>query len=479
MTARRPDGEEDYDTGRAGKIRDPGRIMAVANLSHPPASELTPQEHAVVRKAAWRIMPFIIVCYIVSYLDRTNLSFAALTMMDSLGLTAAQFGFAAGIFFLGYIAFELPSNLLLVRFGARRWIARIMITWGLLAVAMAFVNSATSLYVLRILLGIAEAGFFPGLIFYLAYWFPAAYRARIFGWFLAAIPVSMLIGAPLSSSLLQMDGIAGLEGWQWLFIVEGMPAVFLGLACLKLLTDSPAEARWLNAEERETLVDLLERERGNMPQAGHTGIGDALGNPRMWQMALVNLGLIAGSYGIVFFLPQIVAEFGVGIMQNGFISALPFLAAFFAMLAWSWNSDRTGERRWHIFAPLACSAIGFVAAGLMTDPVLRTLGLILAAMGTYMAMGPFWQFVPTFLRRGKGAAAAVAIINMIGSLAGFFAPFAMGAIKDSTGDYFGGLAFTAVLVALGSLAVLWLTSGLRQATRPSRDSEWRKSHAES
>lgn len=435
-------------------------MSAIAAVAAPPPDMTDEQkrEAAVVRKVARRVLPFIVLCYIVAYLDRSNLSVAALTMMDTLSLNSAQFGFAAGIFFLGYILCELPSNLLQVRFGPRRWIARIMISWGILAVCMAFVTGATSLYVMRVLLGIAEAGFFPGIIFYLAFWFPADYRARVFGWFLAAIPISMIIGAPISAALLYMDGIAGMHGWQWLFIIEGLPAVALGIACLFLLTDTPQDATWLDDGEKKTLIALLARDGGPETASTHGPIGEALTNPRMWQMAIVNLGLIAGSYGVVFFLPQMIAEFGASHFENGLISSLPFIASLAGMLAWSWHSDRTGERRWHVVVPMLCSAAGFVLAGLIAGPIGKTLALMIAAAGSYMAMGPFWQYVPTFLQRGKSAAAAIALINMIGSLAGFFAPVLMGEAKQMTGSYLGGLVFTAVLVGIGGLTTLRLTA---------------------
>lgn len=425
---------------------------------------LAEREARVVRKVARRILPFVVVCYIIAYLDRTNLSVAALTMMEALKLNSAQFGFAAGIFFLGYILFELPSNLLQVHFGPRRWISRIMISWGLLAIGIAFVTGPISLYVMRVLLGIGEAGFFPGVIFYLAFWFPAAYRARVFGWFLAGIPISVIIGAPISSALLYLDGLAGLDGWQWLFIVEGAPAVLLGIACLWCLTDKPEDASWLDQEEKQTLIALLARDAAAIPAAGqHAPITTALRNPKMWQMAVVNLGLIGGSYGIVFFLPQIIADFGANWIETGLLSTLPFLVALATMLVWSAHSDRSGERRLHIFVPLTIAAAAFVAAAMIPSPLSRTLALIVAAAGTYMAMGPFWQFVPAYLDRGKNAAAAVALINMIGSLSGFFAPFLMGSIKQTTGSYFGGLIFVAGVVAFAGLMTLVMAHDRKKA----------------
>lgn len=429
----------------------------------PAPSEL---EAAVVRKVARRILPFVVVCYIFAYLDRSNLGFAALTMMPALGLNAAQYGFAAGIFFLGYIAFELPSNLMLVRFGPRKWIARIMITWGVIAVATAFVTGATSLYVMRLLLGIAEAGFFPGVIFYLAFWFPASYRAQMFGWFLAAIPISVVIGAPLSAALLYMDGLAGLQGWQWLFIVEGAPSILLGIACLYYLTDTPRDAHWLTETEKATLAGALERERGPAePNPRHGAIMASLANPRMWEMSIIDLGLIAGSYGIVFFLPQIVAEFGFSKMQTGLITAAPFLLALVAMIAWGRRSDRTGERRWHMTLPLLFAIAGFVVAALVQHPVAKMLAFVVAAAGTYMSYGPFWQFVPTFLNRGKTAAASLAIINTIGSIAGFLAPFLMGYFKQTTGSYRDGLFCIAAAIGAAVLVGFRL-SGRAGAARP-------------
>lgn len=415
------------------------------------------QNPDVMRRVTKRLLPFLILCYFVAYLDRSNLGIAALTMIPALGLSSTDFGFAAGIFFLGYIVCEIPSNLLLVKFGARRWISRIMVTWGIVAGCMAFVTGPHSLYAMRVLLGVAEAGFFPGVIFYLTFWFPTEQRARVFGYFMTAIPLSIVFGAPLSASLLYLDGLGGLQGWQWLFIIEAIPAVVLGIICFFYLTDKPEEATWLKPEERKWLVESL---RVDSPDdQGHSSLLGALLHPKIWLMAIVNLGLIAGAYGIVFFLPQIVAGFGVSKMQTGFITAIPFVAGTIGMIWCGRSSDRTGERRLHLAVPTFIAAAGYLAAGSVDGAVPKTIALVIGAFGTFSAYAPFWPFLPMFLKKGAGAAAAIAAINTIGSLAGFGAPFLMGYVKQHTGSFNVGL-----IVIAGFL----LVAGLIALTFPSR-----------
>jgi MFS transporter, ACS family, tartrate transporter len=415
-------------------------------------------ESAIIRRVTRRVLPFLIVCYFVAYLDRSNLGIAALTMMPSLGLSSTEYGFAAGIFFLGYVICEVPSNLLLSRYGARRWIARIMITWGLIAACMALVTGPKGLYAVRILLGIAEAGFFPGVIFYLTFWFPARYRARVFGYFMTAIPLSIVLGAPLSASLLYLEGRAGLQGWQWLFLIEGIPAVALGIVCFFYLTDTPDDAKWLSPEERAWLVDHLRRDVEGSDSGEHSSLRDALLHPKLWLMSFVNLGLIAGAYGIVFFLPQIISGFGFSKMETGVITALPFLAGAIGMVVCGRDSDRSGERRLHLAIPMFIAVAGYLSAGLVEGAVPKTIALIAAAFGTFSAYAPFWPFLPMFLKKGVGAAAGVAAINTIGSLAGFGAPYLMGYVKQHTGSYNGGLLVIACLMLLAALVALTFPS---------------------
>lgn len=430
------------------------RDQALHDVVHAPA---TPDEEAaVVRRVAMRILPFLSIAYVVSCLDRSNIGIAALTMMPDLGMNAAQFGFGAGIFFLGYCLGEIPSNLLQVRFGARRWLARIMISWGLVSSCMALVSGPTSLYLLRVLLGLAEAGLVPGAIMYLAFWFPAAYRARVFSTFVLAIPLSMVVGAPLSAALLYLDGLMGLHGWQWLFLLEGLPAIVMGVVCYWVLTDSPEKADWLSAREKHVLTAALARDAGHGGAGGHAPIREALTDPAMWQLAVIGIGLGAGSYAVLFFLPQIVAEFGATHMQTGLLTTLPFIVSVGAMVLCGWNSDRTGERKWHIALPLMVSVIGFVVAAFTNVPWLRMVGLIVGAMGAYAPAPPFWQQMPIFFREGKHAAAAIAAISMIANVTGFVQPYTIGYLKVATGSFAGGFVVVAVEVIVAALMALYV-----------------------
>lgn len=428
-------------------------------------------ESQLIRKITRRLVPFLAIAFVIAYLDRSNIGIASLTMMESLQMSAAQFGFAAGLFFLGYFAGELPSNLLQVRFGARRWIARIMVSWGLVAMGMAFVTGPTSLYIMRVLLGAAEAGFLPGAVLYLAFWFPERYRTRIFGLFLVAIPASVVIGAPLSAALLYLDGLGGLHGWQWLFLVEGAPAIVLGILCLRLLPDGPNDAKWLNDEERTLLANMMITDASVEPVSDISGgpIRKALLNPKMWQMALYGSGISAGSYSIIFFLPQIISEFGTTHLQTGLLTTLPFAAGAVAMIAWSRHADRTGERKWHAVLPLLLAGGSLVIAASIADPVAKMAALTMAAMGLYMAAALLWSFIPLFFRAGKEAAAAVAIINMLGILAGFVQPTVIGHLKTATGSYSSGLIFTSVVVMIGALTGLVLLSGRAARIAPPVD----------
>lgn len=421
---------------------------------------------AIVRKVIWRVMPFICLCYFVACIDRSNLGVAALAMMPTLGMNSAQFGFGAGIFFVGYFLTELPANLLLVRFGARAWLARIMITWGMIAVGMAFIVGPLSLYVMRFLLGVAEAGFLPGAIVYLAFWFPASYRTRIFAWFLTAIPIAMIVGAPMSASLLYLDGMAGLHGWQWLFIIEGIPAILLGILCIFWLTETPAKADWLDGAEKASLAVMLAREEGPAGEDGHGLDAAVLRNPKTWEMTAISIGQAAGSNSVVFFLSQIVAGFGKTYLENGLLTAVPFIVSLIAMLTWGAHSDQSGERRLHVAVPLGISCVGFVFAAVLSGLVPKMAALTVAAAGTYMSLAPFWHYIPVYFRKGKPAAAAVAIINMVGSLAGFVCPSILGASKQYTGSYLTGLMFTAALVGAGALIALRL--GRLERSSPSQ-----------
>jgi len=404
-------------------------------------------ETQVLRKVAWRLVPFMGLLYFTAYLDRVNVGFAALTMNQDVGLSAAAYGLGSGIFFIGYFLFEVPSNLILEKIGARRWIARIMVTWGLLSAAMAFVNGPTAFYVIRFLLGVAEAGFFPGMILYLTYWFPWAQRGRIVAMFMLAIPLSTVLGAPLSTALLGVS-ILGLKGWQTMFLLEGLPAVILGVVVFFRMTDKPALAAWLSAEEKATLQRALDRDSPARAPGHLEGLGAAFANPQVWRFALVYFGVVMGNYGLSFWLPQIVKGFGgLSNVQTGLLTALPYLLAAFAMVLWGRHADRTQERVWHFVLPAGVASLSFLVAGLVPDPIVRFTALAVGTIGVTVAAPMFWAF-PTRFLRATAAAAGIALINSVGNLAGYVGPSVMGFMKEATGVYGSGL-----LALAGSLGV--------------------------
>ena len=411
---------------------------------------MTSLEQRTIAKVTSRLVPFLILCYFVAYLDRVNVGFAALTMNKDLGLSASAFGFGAGIFFLAYFLFEVPSNLFLERVGARKWIARIMFTWGLISGGMAFATGEVSFFALRVALGIAEAGFFPGIIFFLTLWFPAVYRARVIGYFMAAIPLSTVIGAPVSGLLLNMHGVMGLKGWQWLFLIEAVPALVLSVVVFFYLTDRPVDASWLAADEREWLVARLDQERRQREAVRDYSVSDALLNPKVLALSFVYFGAVATNYGLSFFLPQIVKAFGVSNVQAGVIAALPYLVGVISIVLWGRRSDRKLERRFHLAFPLFVAAAGIAASTLVDDPRLRMAAFSIAGFGIFGGLPVFWTF-PTAFLSGPAAAGGIALINSIGNLAGFAGPYAMGLFKDWTGTYTVGLL---TLSAAGLLAMM-------------------------
>ena len=412
-------------------------------------------EAQIIGKVSRRIVPFVALCYFLCYLDRVNVGFAALQMNSDLGFTATVFGWGAGIFFFGYFFFEVPSNLALERFGARLWIARIMVTWGLLSAAMALIWNETSFLVLRFLLGAAEAGFFPGIILFQTYWFPSAYRARMVGRFMTAIPISAVIGAPLSGLILGMDGFWGLRGWQWLFICEGVPTVLLGLVVMFYLTDGPEKASWLDAGARTWLIDRLRRERMvREANAKHT-LWEALKHPRVLLLSLVYFGTAAAGYGLGFWLPTIVKEFGVSDVQTGFITAIPYAVGVAAVVIWPLLSDRMQERKWNTALAFLVAAAGLALSTHFPDPVLKMTMLCIAAVGMF-AIAPLFWTLPTAFLSGTAAAGGIALINSIGNLAGFAAPYAMGYLKDATGGFSAGLLVVAFFPFLSAVLVLLL-----------------------
>jgi ACS family tartrate transporter-like MFS transporter len=405
---------------------------------------------SAIRKAALRFVPLLTIAYLFNYLDRTSLGFAALTMNQQLGLTATQFGLAAGVLFLGYSTFEIPSNLLLYRFGARRWLARIMISWGLVSAATAFVVGPNSFYALRLLLGIAEAGFFPGVTFFLAAWFPTQYRTRILAWFLVGIPASSLIGGPVCGMLLQMDGIWGLAGWQWLFLLVSLPCIPLGLLTLRWLADSPDTATFLTPDERDALNQVLASE---VRERSPSSLWNALKDSRVLILAAIQFGFTLGSYGIGIWLPLILKEYHLTTLAIGWMAAIPYLFATIGMLWWAYYVDNKGRRIVNLAIACLVGGAGLVAPVLSGSLVIALIGFSAALIGVTAARAIFWT-IPTRFLTGVAAAGGLAFINSIGTVGGFAGPYMMGWLKEFSGSYVFGLTAVASAVASMSLKLV-------------------------
>lgn len=408
-------------------------------------------EEATYRKVTWRLMPLLLVCYIVAYLDRVNVGFAKLQMMNALGFSDVVYGLGAGIFFVGYFLFEVPSNVILHKVGARLWIGRIMISWGILSAGMLFVTNDTAFYVMRFLLGIAEAGFFPGIILYLTYWYPSHRRGRITALFMTGIALSGVIGGPLSGYIMKIfDGTHGMAGWQWMFLLEGLPAVLLGVIVIIMLDDRIAQAKWLTEEERALLAKNIAAEEEEKHDAS---ISTVLTSPRVWLMALIYFSYVMGLYGVSFWLPTIIKGMGIADpLEIGLMSAIPYGAAVVVMLLVSKSADRLRERRWHVALPGIFGAIGLLLSVLWAhDTVLAMAALTLATAGIITTLPLFWS-LPTAFLTGTGAAAGIAMINSVGNLAGFTSPYLVGWLKQLTGStdagmymLAGSLIFAAIL----------------------------------
>ncbi|NMG28899.1 MFS transporter [Aromatoleum evansii] len=412
-------------------------------------------EKRTLRRITWRIVPFIMLLYFIAYIDRVNIGFAALTMKEDLGFTASILGFGAGIFFWGYFLFEVPSNIVLHKVGARMWIARVMVTWGIISGAMAFVEGPTSFYVMRFLLGAAEAGFFPGIILYLSYWFPARHRAGVTAFFMAAAPLSTALGSPISAALLEMDGVMGMQGWQWMFILEAVPALILGVVVFFYMTDKPEQARWLKDDERAWLVKAMNEENASKAGSAKHGILSGLANPKVLALAMIYFGTSAGLYTLGIWAPQIIKQLGVSSMTVGFLNAIPPIVSVVAMVLWSRHSDRTGERTWHVILACLAAATGLVVAGGASTVVGLIAALTLVNVGISCAKPPLWSMPTTFLS-GAAAATGIATINSIGNLGGFAGPAMIGWVKDQTGSFTGGLYFVAGLLVLSAFLTLML-----------------------
>jgi MFS family permease len=407
---------------------------------------------SAVRKAALRFVPLLTIAYLFNYLDRTSLSVAALTMNQQLGLTPSQFGLAAGVFFLGYSTFEIPSNLMLYRVGARRWIARIMISWGLVSAAMAFVVGPNSFYGLRLLLGIMEAGFFPGVTFFLAAWFPVQYRTRMLAWFLVGIPLSSLIGTPVCSMLLKMDGIWGFHGWQWLFLLVSLPCVPLGLLTLYMLADRPQAASWLTPAERDTLDSVLASE---VRERAHSSFWAALKDARVLICTAVQFGFTLGSYGIGVWLPLMLKEYHLTNSEIGWVAAVPYLFATIGMILWARYVDRKGRRVVNLAIACLLGGIGLLAPILSNSLVSAVIGFSLALVGVTAARAIFWT-IPTRFLTGVAAAGGLAFINSVATTGGFFGPYMMGWLKQASGSYVVGLLAVAAIMLAATLAAMSL-----------------------
>jgi len=420
-------------------------------------------EAATLRKIGWRLIPFLCLLYFAAFIDRVNVGFAALQMNRDLGFSPYVYGLGSGIFFAGYCLFEVPSNLILHSIGARRWIARIMVTWAIVAAATVFVKGAASFYVIRFLLGVAEAGFFPGVVYYLTYWVPASRRAALVGMFMTAIPISTAIGGPLSSAIMRLDGRLGIAGWQWLFLLETIPSAVLGLMTWRYLPDKPADAKWLGDDEKRWLVQALAEESRRQPAHTRT-VADALTDPRVLALSLCYFGVEIGVYGVIFWVPQIFNEAGFAAGSLGILVAIPYALAAVAMVWWCRRSDRLNERVGHVAAASAVAFLGLASSAyLYRSPALSIIAITAGAAGTLSILPIFWT-LPAGVLRGAPAAGAIALINALGNLGGFVGPYVIGWIRNATGKFTLGLLTVACCVLLAGFLVLLV--GRRLAPDP-------------
>ena len=427
---------------------------------------------AATLKARRRLIPFLFLLYIVAYLDRINVAFAALQMNTAIGLSDRAYGRGAGIFFLSYVLFEIPSNVILARVGARLWIARIMITWGVVSAGMMYVTGANGFYAMRFLLGAAEAGFFPGIIFYLTRWFPEREQARTVAAFMTAVVVAGIVGGPVSGALLSLHGFWGIDGWRWLFLLEGLPAVVLGLLVLKFLTERPEDAAWLTSAERQSLVTCL-TEQTRQGQSRTATVGGALASSRVWLLAVIYFSIPVALYGMGFWLPQILkARSGGSNFEVGLLSAIPYVFGAVGMVAAGRHSDSTGERRWHVAIAAFVGGTAFAASAFVQSLVPSLVLLSLAMLGLASMFGPFWTLTTTSVG-GLGAAAGIALVNSVGNLGGYFGPDLLGYVRDTTQSFSAGLVAIGAILAAGGLLTLAVRDGRaaprsRAAAAPTR-----------
>ena len=407
-------------------------------------------EQTTMRKVYLRLLPLAMIVYFFCYLDRINVSFAALTMNKDIGLTAWAYGLSSTAFYVGYCLFEVPSNVILDKVGARLWIARIMITWGLCSGATAFVTGPETFLTVRFLLGMAEAGLFPGIVLLFTYWFPDHHRGRIVSGFTLALPISVALGAPVSTAILGMDGFLGYAGWKWIYIIEAIPTVLIGVFVLFALTDKPENARWLNAEEKQWLTTTLERERRAVESAGRYSVWQAMVNPKILLLSANYFGIVTASLGVLLFIPQIIKSLGTTNMGTGYATALAYTCGAISMITWGWVADRMGERRWNLFWACTVSTVGLVMAGMTMGTWWSLAGMCIATAGFYGTKGAFWP-MPSMMLTGAAAAAGIAWINSIGNVGGAIGPALVGWLKDFTGSYSGGLYGLAVFTAVSAL----------------------------
>jgi len=435
--------------------------MSENTLKHAPASAL---EQETMRRVIWRILPFLVVSYLVSIIDRGNIGMAALQMNEDLGLSKAAFGFASSLYFVAYFLFEVPSNLAMQKVGARLWIPRIMISWGIISMCMALVESPTSLYVLRFLLGAAEAGFFPGVVLYLTWWIPARYRARIIASFMVAIPLANFIGSPLSGLILTLDGWLGLRGWHLLFIIEGLPAVLLGIAAWFVLSNRPHEARWLRPEQRQWLEATLQAEREKKKNIGHISTWQLLKHKHIWLMALIYSGASAAGTTLSVWSPQLLKSFHLDNLSTGLLNAIPYGLASVLMIVWGRSSDRTGERRWHTALTLFMIAGGIFAAFINLSLPATIIIMSLILVGAYSMKGPFWALASGWMSSSSAAAGLAAIGAIANLIGGAVMVNAYGIINEKTGSHTLALLPLALLCLAGGVAVVMMG---RNLSRPS------------
>lgn len=421
-------------------------------------------ETRVVSKLRWRILPFAMLLYFISFLDRVNVGFAAFSMNKAIGLSPEQFGFGGGIFFIGYILFQVPSNMILYRVGARQWISRVVVVWGLVSAGSAFVVGPHSFYAMRFLLGVAESGFFPGILLYLTLWFPERHRAVAIAAFMAAAPLSTAIGSPISGALMELPRMGGLSDWQWLFILEALPAVLLGLVVLHALANSPEEAAWLETDERKWLVAKLSEERAAAPPRASSlaSAWHALRDPRVVVLAVVYSGTSAGLYAVGLWAPLLIKQFGFSPLAVGWLNAVPSLVAAVGMIFWARNSDRTLERTWHVAIPCLLAFVGLVWAGMAQAAIPAILALCLVSYGSNASKGPLWA-VPSLFLSGTAAAAGIAWINSLGNIGGFIGPILIGWGKSRWGSYAGGLDADGAMLAFSAVLMLAMGWQLRKS----------------